>query len=202
MMEYDGRTVPDVATVVADYHEGVQGFVTGTMLSEETPIKQTIRGHHGSFVFGVGDGFTGYDFVAERPQVTHDSKIKSERIEVDGVPDLHFAHFDNFCQAVMAGNPELVKCDPELGAAAMVTVKLGSQGYRLGKVYHFAPKTLTFSEGSPGWASGWESMSESRASAHHVPGWTAGQTGSELKPQDYQRLEGPWIDGVDPASRA
>ena len=202
MLEYDGRTVPDVATVVADYHEGVQGFVTGTMVSQETPIKQTVRGHNGSFVFGVGDGFTGYDFVAERPQVTLDSSIKSERIEVEGVNDLHFAHFDNFCQAVKAGKPEMVKCDPELGAAAMVTVKLGSQGYRLGKVYQFDPQTLTISEGDSSWASTWEAMSDAREPARHVPGWTAGETGSVLTAQEYQRLEGPWIDGVDPAKRA
>ncbi len=202
MLEYDGRTVPDVATVVADYHEGVQGFVTGTMVSQETPIKQTIRGHHGSFVFGVGDGFTGFDFVAERPQVTHNSKIKSERIEVGGAPDLHFTHFENFCQAVIAGKPEMVKCDPELGAAAMVTVKLGSEGYKRGKVYHFDPSTLSVSDGSTDWATGWETMSAEHASARHVPGWAAGDTGSQLKPQDYQRLEGPWIDGVDPATRA
>ncbi len=202
MLEYDGRNVPDVATVVADYHEGVQGFVTGTMVSQETPIKQTIRGHHGSFVFGVGDGFTGFDFVAERPQVTHNSKIKSERVEVGGAPDLHFAHFENFCQAVAEGKPEMVKCDPELGAAAMVTVKLGSEGYKRGKVYHFDPSTLTVSDGSADWASGWETMSAERASARHVPGWAAGETGSQLKPQDYQGLEGPWIDGVDPATRA
>lgn len=202
MLEYDGRTVPDVATVVADYREGVQGFVTGTMVSQETPIKQTIRGHHGSFVFGVGDGFTGFDFVAERPQVTHDSKIVSERIEVEGVTDLHFAHFENFCEAVFASEPSKVKCDPELGAAAMVTVKLGSEGYRRGKVYHFDPSTLTVSEGNDDWADGWETMSKARAEARHVPGWSAGQAGSLLEAEDYQRLEGPWIDGVDPASNA
>ena len=198
-LEYDGRTVPDVATVVADFHEGVQGFVTGTMVCQNTPIKQVIRGHHGSFVFGVGDGFTGYDFVAERPQVTHDSKIVDERIEVDGVENLHLAHFENFCEAAIAGNPQMVKCDPELGAAAMVTVKLGSDGYRQGKVFHFDPTTMQVSDGDPSWASGWESMSESRASARHVADWSAGDTGSTLIPEDYQRLEGPWIDGMDPA---
>ena len=30
-LEYDGRDVPDVATVVADYDEGVQGLITATM---------------------------------------------------------------------------------------------------------------------------------------------------------------------------
>ncbi|MEM8946339.1 MAG: Gfo/Idh/MocA family oxidoreductase [Planctomycetota bacterium] len=202
VLEYDGRTVPDVATVVADYHEGVQGFVSGTMVSQETPIKQTIRGHHGSFVFGAGDGFTGYDFVAERPQVTHDSKIQSRRIEVEGVDDLHFAHFANFCEAAIAGDPSQVKCDPELGAAAMVTVKLGSDGYRRGKVYHFDPQTLAISDGDESWASQWEAMSAERSAARHVPGWNAGTAGSELKPKDFQKLEGPWVDGIDPATKA
>ena len=35
-LEYDGRDVPDVATVVADFPEGVQGLVTATMCCEET----------------------------------------------------------------------------------------------------------------------------------------------------------------------
>src|SRR5476649_939639 len=81
-LEYDGRDVPDVATVVADFPEGVQGLVTATMCCEYTPIKQLIRGHNGSFVFGNGEVFEGYDFVAERPQVTLNSKIKNERIEI------------------------------------------------------------------------------------------------------------------------
>ncbi len=37
-MEYDGREVPDVATVVADFNEGVQqGVVTASMSSQVTP---------------------------------------------------------------------------------------------------------------------------------------------------------------------
>ena len=95
-LEYDGRDVPDVATVVADFPEGVQGLVTATMCCEETPIPQIIRGHYGSFVFGNGEEFDGYDFVAERPQVTHNSKIKDERIEVGRSKNTSLAHFTNF----------------------------------------------------------------------------------------------------------
>ena len=40
-LEYDGRDVPDVATVVADFPEGVQGLVTATMACEDTPIRCT-----------------------------------------------------------------------------------------------------------------------------------------------------------------
>ena len=50
-------------------------------------------------MFGNGEEFDGYDFVAERPQVTHDSKIKNERIEVGKIDDTSLAHFHNFCDA-------------------------------------------------------------------------------------------------------
>jgi predicted dehydrogenase len=200
-LEYDGRDVPDVATVVADFAEGAQGIVTATMCCEETPIKQTIRGHNGSLVFGVGEEFDGYDFVAERSQVTRDSKIKSERIELGKHDDLHFAHFSNFVDAIAAGKPSAVRCSPELGAAAMVLVKLGAKSYREGKVYHFDPQTLTVSDGSADWARRWESMSQNRAAAKHIAGWKAGTHGSILFPEEYQSLAGPWVDGVDPAAK-
>ena len=88
-LEYDGRDVPDVATVVADYKEGCQLLVTSSMCNEKTPIQQVIRGHFGSFVFGAlddknefqsaaGENFNAIKFVAERPQVTLNSKVKSE----------------------------------------------------------------------------------------------------------------------------
>ena len=30
-------------------------------------------------------------------------------------------------------------------------------------------------------------------------GWNGGDTGSTLNPPEYQKLEGPWVDGKDPA---
>jgi predicted dehydrogenase len=198
-LEYDGRDVPDVATVVADFPEGVQGLVTATMCCEDTPIRQLIRGHNGSFIFGNGEEFSGYDFDPERPQATRLRNVQPERIEVGGVRNTSLAHFQNFCDAAMAGKPEMVNCSPELGAAAMVIVKLGSESYRQGKAFHFNRETMTFAEADVSWAAGWEKMSQERAPARHVPGWNAGTTGSVLVPRNYQRLEGPWINGVDPA---
>ncbi|QDS98350.1 Gfo/Idh/MocA family protein [Adhaeretor mobilis] len=198
-LEYDGRQVPDVATVVADFDEGVQGLVTATMCSNNTPIKQVIRGHHGAMVLGSGDAFTGYDFVAERPQVTHDSSIVDERIELGRIGNQSLAHFQNFVDAVAKGDPEAVNCTPELGAAAMTVVKLGTRSYREGKVFHFDKESMQISDGSPAWAKKWEQVSANRGTPNHVPGWTAGDTGSVMHPQSYQRLEGEWNDGVDPA---
>ena len=201
-LEYDGRDVPDVATVVADFPEGVQGLVTATMCCGETPIKQLIRGHFGSVVLGTGEEFSGYDFVAERPQVTRDRSYRDERVEVGQVENTSLAHFGNFIDAVRAGDPHAVNCTPELGAAAMTIVKLGANSYREGKVYHFDRDTMTYSDGNDAWAKKWETMSRDRAKPLHVPGWHAGDTGSLLQPRNYQQLAGPWVDGVDPAAKS
>jgi hypothetical protein len=42
-------------------------------------------------------------------------------------------------------------------------------------------------------------MSQERAKPHQIIGWRAGTTGSLLEPPDYQKLEGDWVDGRDPA---
>jgi hypothetical protein len=117
------------------------------------------------------------------------------------VNDTSFDHFREFCEAAVAGKPAAVACSPELGAAAMVIVKLGSESYRQGKVFHFDPRTLTVSDGSPEWAKQWEKMSADGVAAKQVPGWRAGATGSVLRPEEYQKLAGPWINGVDPSGR-
>ncbi len=198
-LEYDGRDVPDVATVVADYGEGVQGLITATMCCGETPIRQLIRGHNGSLVFGNGEEFGGFDFVAERSQVTRDRAIKDKRFDVGKPGDTTYEHQKNFVECCLAEKPEGVNCPPDLGAAAIITVNLGSRSYREGKVFHFDPATRTISDGDASWANGWEAMSKNRETPKHISGWTAGDTGSLLADPKYQRLEGPWIDGKDPA---
>lgn len=200
-LEYDDRDVPDVATVVADFPEGVQGIVTATMCCAGTPVPQIIRGHYGSFVLGNGEEFKGYDFVAERAQVTHNSQLQDEHYDVEGLKDTSFTHFENFVDAALAGKPEDVNCSPELGAAAMVIVKLGSMSYRQGKAFHFDGEALAVKEADPSWAQRWEQMSHERAAAKHIPNWQAGDEGSRLYPREYQKLAGPWINGVDPAEK-
>jgi hypothetical protein len=82
----------------------------------------------------------------------------------------------------------------------MVVVKLGSESYRQGKVFHFDRDTLSVKDGDGSWAKGWEQMSHAGASARQVPGWKAEKTGSVLYPREYQKLAGPWTGGIDPAS--
>ena len=199
-VEYDGRDVPDVATVVADFPEGVQGLVTATMACANTPLRQLIRGHFGSFVLGTGEKFDGFDYVPERPQVTRNSKLKEERIETVTVENTTYAHFDNWVEAMKQRKPDLCNNDPALGAAAITTVILGAQSYRQGKVFHFDEETLTVHDGNSEWASQWEQKSASRAKANHIRGWRAGDHGSVLEEPEYMKLAGPWKDGKDPGA--
>jgi len=204
-LELDTRDVPDVATVVADYHEGCQGLITATMCNERSRITQAIRGHLGTFEFGNGEQFTKFAFLAERPQVTHDSSIKDEIIQTDldeeslKKIDTTSLHFANWLAAMQAGDPEQCHNTPELGAAAVVTVILGAMSYRNGKVYHFDAASGRYEDGNPSWAKRWEALSKERASPRQVPGWHAGDKGSTLRPEAYQQLAGPWLDGRDPA---
>jgi predicted dehydrogenase len=198
-LEYDGRDVPDVATVCSDFPEGVQGLVTATMCNANTPIQQLIRGHFGSFTFGNGEGFDSFDFIPERPQVTLNSKLKEETIPAEKVENTTYAHFKNWVEAMKAGDPNMCNNPTDLGTAAIVNVILGAMSYRTGKVYHFDEESLTVHDGDSSWAKQWEARSEQRGKPSHIPGWKAGDYGSTLQEPDYMKLAGPWIGGKDPA---
>ena len=200
-MEYDGRDVPDVATVVSDFNEGVQGLVTATMASEESRIPQVIRGHNGSFIFGNGEKFKSFDFLPERPQVTGNSKAKAETVECEQVEDTTYAHFKNWIEAMLAKDPQKCNNPVDLGAAAITNVLLGAKSYREGKVYHFDPLSLEISEGDGSWAKKWEAKSHAREKPNHIPGWTAGDTGSVVKDPEYMELGGAWVNGKEPGRR-
>src|SRR6185312_3504467 len=55
-LEYDGRDVPDMATVVADYDEGCQVLISATMCND-TQLPEVIRGHMGTITFNGADSF-------------------------------------------------------------------------------------------------------------------------------------------------
>ena len=197
-LEYDGRNVPDVATVVSDFKEGVQGLVTASMAVEDTPIQQMIRGHFGTFKFGNGEKFDGFDYIPERPQVTRNSQLKEERISTEAIEDTTYAHFKNWIEAMLADDPSMCNNDPLLGAAAITNVILGAQSYRQGKVFFFDEEEMVVHDADSTWATNWEKISAERGKAKHIPGWTAGDHGSVLEEPDHMKLAGPWIDGKPP----
>jgi hypothetical protein len=201
-LEYDDRQVMDVGSLIADFHEGVQGVVTSTMVSEELKIEHVIRGHHGNLLIHKPSYASGprasFDFVPERPQVTLNSDLKQQTHAAQSKYNFDMSHFDNFLEAIRAGRPEKVNNDPVLGAAAVMIVNLAVRSYREGKVFHIDPEGH-ITDGDSSWAEQWEQMSLARSKPRHVPGWRAGDMGSVMTPYDYQKLAGPWTGGRDPA---
>ncbi len=201
-LEYDGRQVPDVATVVADFNEGVQGLVNATMCCQESRIQQIIRGHHGSFILENGERSQSFKFLPERPQVTHNSKLKEEDIAVKTLLEKGTSstdlHFKNWIDAISKNDPAACNNPPDLGAAAIATVILGARSYREDRVFRFDGETGIISDGDGSWAKKWEAHSQAKLPAAHIPGWKAGDLGSTLVEPEYMKLAGPWVDGKPP----
>ena len=103
--------------------------------------------------------------------------------------------------SVRDGNRETLST-PELGAAAFTTVNMGVLSYRNGKVlfWNDEQKKEVTADGS--WAKRLEQRSKERGKPEQIIGWNGGNSGSVVIPPAYQKLEGPWTDGKDPADKA
>jgi predicted dehydrogenase len=199
-LEYDGRDVPDTATVVADYDEGVQIFVTATMCCDYK-IEQCIRGHHGTVVFT--NSTDGFDFIPERPQVTRLRDVQRKHVSAYKPKDETYAHWENFLEAVDKRDQQHCNNPPDLGAAAIVTITMGAESYRQGKVFEWDAAAQRVVESGPAFAQQWEKISHERGAPRHIQGWDPVNKDPMFSRQiapDYQKLEGPWIGGVDPAA--
>ena len=203
-MEYDERDVPDVATVVADYDEGCQLIITATMCND-TPIDEVIRGHTGTIKFTY-DGFyvqaqkiEGKPAPANSKQNDGGEFVKSN-FDSNGDKDTR-ALWEHFLGCIRSRNPETL-CPAELGCAAISTVNLGVDSYRNGRAYYLDGGTGKITEADTAWAKHWEERSKLRGKPSQIIGWHAADEGSTLEPKPYQKLEGDWIDGKDPAKKA
>jgi hypothetical protein len=78
----------------------------------------------------------------------------------------------------------------------------GVKSYREGKAFYFDKDTGQVHEADSAWSARWEERSKLRGKPNQVIGWKAGDTGSLLGSPEYQKLEGDWINGKDPAENA
>jgi predicted dehydrogenase len=210
-LEYDGRDVPDTATIVADYDEGVQALITATLCCDHK-VEQCIRGRHGAVVFDLSR--EGFDFLPQRPQVTRLRDARKQHFDAPRPADETSAHWRNFLEAVAAGDPTLCHNTPELGAAAVVTVQMGAQSYLAGKALEWDSAAGRIVPSGEHFARQWEQRSREGAAPRHIAGWApapADSPGGEPaatdtrfsrpQPGDYQKLAGPWTDDEsDPAA--
>ena len=77
---------------------------------------------------------------------------------------------------------------------------MGVQSYRFGKALVWDKEKRAPREADTNWAAQWEKRSKAHGKPSHIMGWTGGERGSLLEPPAYQKLEGPWVDGKDPAA--
>jgi hypothetical protein len=213
-LEYDGRDVPDVATIVADYNEGCQLIITGTMINDH-PIEDCIRGRLATLNFksrviqqnGRNRDDWGFEVLpqtlANRPTQGGGQGNANRRFigggmsEGEGTPALWL----NFLDCCRTRNIHTWST-PELGAAAFTTVAMGVQSYRTGQALYWNSDQRRPIQADSFWATQLERRSHERGVPHQVAGWAGGNSGSTLEPPDYQRLAGPWVNGRDPAAPA
>ncbi|HET6572138.1 MAG TPA: Gfo/Idh/MocA family oxidoreductase [Fimbriiglobus sp.] len=211
-LEYDSRDVPDVATVVADYDEGCQVIITATMCNDHR-IEECIRGHSATLVFDYfpidpkdpkGKKQFGFKIlpqsVKSAPRGPSGEVNKEGEVVLGGLDgDDTYALWVNHLAHVQSRNQDTFST-PELGAAAFSTVNMGVLSYRYGKALFWDKEQRKPVDADASWAQKWETRSEHRGEPSHIIGWQGGDKGSRLNPPDYQKLEGPWVNGKDPAA--
>lgn len=207
-LEYDNRDVPDVATIVADYNEGCQLIITATMINDH-PIEECIRGRLGTMRFTSqeenGRRDYGYEVIPQRianaPTRNENRGPREARFYGGGISEGSATRpiWDNFLECCRTNNRETFST-PELGAAAFTTVAMGVQSYRTGQVLFWDEENRRPVQADGSWSTRWEERSENRGRPNQIQGWTGGNRGSTLEPPAYQRLEGPWVNGQDPAA--
>ncbi|HEY7313944.1 MAG TPA: Gfo/Idh/MocA family oxidoreductase [Gemmataceae bacterium] len=201
--EYDDRDVPDTATVVADYGEGCQVLISATMCND-TQLGEMIRGHLATIKFtGGGDYMKGFEVYGQniaggpaKPKEGAGKPVYTFENPKSG--NATYALYENFLECVRSKNRETLST-PELGAAAFTTVNMGVLSYRQGRALFWDKEHRTTKDADASWARAWEKRSKERGKPSHVLGWEAGDKGSTLQPPEYQKLEGEWKDGQDPA---
>jgi predicted dehydrogenase len=132
-IEKDGRDIPDVFMLTADYPSEWSIFLVST-LTNDAGIPDRIYGKYGTMELG-GD-----------PQLKFNGDFKDEfKAANDGKEDARIAskprrdQMGNFLDVIRGGGP--LHCNVELGAATMVAIKLAVESYRQRKTMTWDAKT-------------------------------------------------------------
>ena len=198
-LEADGRDVPDVSTVVADYEEGCQLVATATTLSGY-PAEDVIRGRLGAIKFVKGgfqlfrdDPARGASFPARLEGPPEPSSFESAEPPRNDTEAL----WENFLECARTKRQSTFS-PPDLGAVAVVTAAMAVQSYRTGQALFWDREKRAVVAADASWAERWAKRSQQRAKPNQIFGWSGGDGGT-VQPPAHQSLAGPWANGKDPA---
>jgi len=132
-LERDGRSVPDVGTVLADYREGCQIQLTSATTTNY-PMEEVIRGRQGTIKFVKN----GYQVIHDDP---HGKAGLPPRVERE-IPFAEMVRMDvpknetetlwrNFLDCVRSRNAETLST-AELGTATVATLEMALRSYAEG----------------------------------------------------------------------
>ena len=134
-IETDGRTVPDVCTLAADF-DGGHLLLTSTTASGY-PVEEVIRGRNGAIKFVKG----GLQVVRDDPHGGAGLPPRLEKevppaevVRVDTPKNETEALWENFLHSVRTRDRATV-CGPDLGTAAVVLADLGLRSFDDGRAY-------------------------------------------------------------------
>lgn len=178
--EHDGRDVPDVATVVADFDEGCQLVFTATTVSGY-PVEEVIRGRFGAIKFARGE----VQLMADDP--TRASRLPgrletaipaNESIAVTPPSNETNEMWEHFLSCVRDRNRATL-CSPELGAAAVAVMAMATTSYRSGQVVSWDREQRRIAGVDSGWFERWNARSAAR------------ERFAGMQPPKYMSLSGP-----------
>lgn len=200
-LETDGRSVPDVATVVADFDEGCQ-LVATTATIAGFPTDEVVRGRLGALRFVRGgfqlfrdDPHRGASFPARSARAPEPASV----VTVTPPGNETEALWENFLESVRTRRQSTF-CPPDLAAVGATVCAMAERSFwaGYGPVYWDRERRAVV-EGEAGWAELSVRRSAARAKPNTIAGWSAGDAGRTLHPPADQRLAGPWVNGRDPA---
>lgn len=191
-LEYDGRDVPDLVSVIADYEEGCQVLVTASTITSY-PVEEVVRGRLGTLRFVRG----GYQLFRDDPTRSTTFTPRWDRsaepmktVWVEASSNETEALWKNFLECVRS-RQQSTFCPPDLAAATVAFTSMAERSYRTGKAFAWDRERRVLLEADASWAERWERRSSTRGTPQQIYGWSAGDAGSTLEPPAYQSLAGP-----------
>lgn len=121
-VEKDGRDIPDVFLLTADYPSEFSIFLAST-LTNDTQLPDRIYGKYGTL------DFDGGPILRKNGDFEPEFKAKNnDQVEARLEPGPNRDMVGNFIEVIRGGGP--LNCNVDLGAATMVTIKLAVESYR------------------------------------------------------------------------
>jgi predicted dehydrogenase len=132
-VEKDGRDIPDVFMMTADYPTEWSLFLVST-LTNDAGLTDRIYGKHGTMELG-GEPFLRWNGDFKEEFKTKNEGKEETRVAIESRRDLE----NNWIDA-MRGNAA-VHCNVDLGCATMVAIKMAVESYRQRKTMLWNAKT-------------------------------------------------------------